>query len=149
MRTRLSFPTLKRPSYASGTVSLIPESPILFTLLLDFFCLLLLETWGCVSSGSLLTRAFGVMRRRIILPSLLLAFLSPFALRSRLGTCCWMCGATSWDGAGFAGPITGLALPALHTSLGRTLRTRVLGYRLRGTGEHFARIGWDLEAGCG
>ena len=32
-------------------------------------------------------------------PNPLLVFLSSFALRSRLGTCCWICGVTSWHGA--------------------------------------------------
>ena len=119
--------THERPLYVSGTILLIPESPILFTLLLVFFCLLLLETWECVSLRSLLTQAFGETRWRIILPSLLLVFLSPSVLRSRLGTCCWRCGATSWLGAVFAGLITGLALRVQHILLGWISRTLVLG----------------------
>ena len=144
MRTRLYFLTLERPSYALGAVSFTPVFPILSTLLLDFCCLLLLEVWGCVSPGSLLTQAFGVMRRRTISLGPLLVFLSPFALRSRFGTCCCICGATFWHGAVFAGPTTGLALPAVHTLLGWTLRTLVLGFAA--TGRPGDTLTWSIAS---
>ena len=51
---------------------------------------------------------------------------------------------TSRHDAVFAGPITGLALPALHTSLGRTLRTLVLGSAA--TGRPGDILTWSLAS---
>ena len=110
----------------------MPEFPIYFTRLLVFFCLPLLEIWGCVSPRSVLTQAFGVTRLRIILPGPLRVFLSSSVLRSRLGTCCRRCVATSWLGAVFAGLITGLALRVRHFLLGWTSRAPVLGFAATG-----------------
>ena len=117
--------------------------------------------WGCVFPGFLLTRAFGVMRQRTISPNPLLVFLSPFALRSRLGTCCCICGVTFWHSAVFVGPtgsayfarvdfknprpwFRGYRVPRGYINLVTHLRTGHIC-----TGEHFVSMGWDLEAGCG
>ena len=107
------------------------------------------------------------MGLRTILPGLLLDSLSLFVLRFHLGTCSRICGRTSWHGAVGSGPFhgPGLAGSAYFARVGfKKPRPWFRGFRApRGyinlvtrlrtghicTGEHFARMGWNLDADCG